>query len=95
MPVDPVPLPPQSPALKGRHTLVLDLDSTLIYTQDGSPEGWIPDFVFPSVRYYSYKRPYVDMFLKRVSELYEVVLFTAGTHDVRISIEWMDGWKDG
>ncbi len=37
----------------------------------------------------------MDMFLKRVSELYEVVLFTAGTHDVRISIEWMDGWKDG
>ncbi len=91
LPVGPVPLPPQSPALKARHTLVLDLSGTLIWTEEGRPnEERIPDFVFPTRSWFSYKRPYVDKFLKRVSELYEVVLFTAGVHAVRISIEWMD-----
>lgn len=65
-----------------KKTLVLDLDETLVHsTLDGSSHT--SDFVFPvtlgpvthmvAVR----KRPHLNTFLSRVSDLYEVVVFTA------------------
>lgn len=69
--------------------LVLDLDETLIHSHhDGLVRlnvkpGTPPDFVLRveidrhPVRFYVYKRPHVDYFLKMVSQWYELVVFTA------------------
>ncbi|KAF8695937.1 hypothetical protein HU200_036813 [Digitaria exilis] len=62
-------------------TLVLDLDETLVHsTMDQCDDA---DFTFP-VFYdmnehlvYVKKRPHVHMFLQRVAEMFEVVIFTA------------------
>ncbi|KAJ2807193.1 Nuclear envelope morphology protein 1, partial [Coemansia furcata] len=64
-----------------RKILVLDLDETLIHS---SPQGSYRahhriEVVIDKVAclYYVYKRPHVDYFLRRVSEWYKVVIFTA------------------
>ena len=73
----------------GKKTLVLDLDETLIHT---SPYSHIPhdfsldtDFRYKQdlkgVGYYVSKRPGLEKFLKDMSEIYELVVFTAGTQD--------------
>ncbi|KAH7108279.1 NLI interacting factor [Auriculariales sp. MPI-PUGE-AT-0066] len=74
-------LPPLSAAHAGRKCLVLDLDETLVHSSFKLLPA--PDYVIPfeyemqlhSV--YVVKRPGVDAFLKRMGELYEVVIFTA------------------
>ncbi|KAI8322644.1 hypothetical protein GQ54DRAFT_259659 [Martensiomyces pterosporus] len=64
-----------------KKTLVLDLDETLIHS---SPQGSYRahhriEVVIDKVAclYYVYKRPHVDYFLRKVSEWYKVVIFTA------------------
>ncbi|KAJ1664810.1 Nuclear envelope morphology protein 1 [Coemansia sp. RSA 1813] len=64
-----------------KKTLVLDLDETLIHS---SPQGSYRahhriEVVIDKVAclYYVYKRPHVDFFLRKVSEWYKVVVFTA------------------
>jgi len=66
---------------KEKKVLVLDLDETLIHsTSRGSRNH---DYMIEVLLdkhiclYYVYKRPYVDSFLKKVSEWYKVVVFTA------------------
>ncbi|KAG8897022.1 hypothetical protein FRB99_008509 [Tulasnella sp. 403] len=74
-------LPPVAPAHKGRKCLVLDLDETLLH----SSFKLIPqaDYVVPVEiewqwhNVYVIKRPGVDSFLKKMGELYEIVIFTA------------------
>ncbi|KIO30323.1 hypothetical protein M407DRAFT_69306 [Tulasnella calospora MUT 4182] len=74
-------LPPVAPAHKGRKCLVLDLDETLLH----SSFKLIPqaDYVVPVEiewqwhNVYVIKRPGVDNFLKKMGEIYEVVIFTA------------------
>ncbi|KAL5631457.1 hypothetical protein ACGC1H_007098 [Rhizoctonia solani] len=74
-------LPPLSPAHAGRKCLVLDLDETLVH----SSFKLIPqaDYVVPVEiewqwhNVYVIKRPGVDNFLKKMGELYEIVIFTA------------------
>lgn len=74
-------LGPQPAHLKGRKTLVLDLDETLIHSSYGYTRN--PDIVLPiraqgvTHMIHINKRPGVEKFLARVSELYEVVVFTA------------------
>lgn len=74
-------LPPKSSEFAGMHTLVLDLDETLVHcTVDPIPNA---DLVFPvnfnniSYEVYVRKRPFLDEFLEAVSKQFEVVLFTA------------------
>ena len=74
-------LPPKASEFAGLHTLVLDLDETLVHcTVDPVPNA---DLVFPvnfngsSYQVYVRKRPYLDEFLEAVSKQFEVVLFTA------------------
>lgn len=67
--------------LKGRKTLVLDLDETLVHSSFKYVRHC--DFVIPVEienqihNVYVIKRPGVDEFLRRCGELFEVVVFTA------------------
>lgn len=74
-------LNPVSDQLSGRKCLVLDLDETLVHSSFKYIHQ--ADFVIPVEiegqyhNVYVIKRPGVDEFMKRVGELYEVVVFTA------------------
>ncbi|KAG5361551.1 Phosphatase PSR1 [Yarrowia sp. C11] len=74
-------LNPVSDQLAGRKCLVLDLDETLVHSSFKYIHQ--ADFVIPVEiegqyhNVYVIKRPGVDEFMKRVGELYEVVVFTA------------------
>ncbi|KAJ7096387.1 HAD-like domain-containing protein [Mycena epipterygia] len=74
-------LPPIAPEHVGRKCLVLDLDETLVHSSfKPIPQ---PDFIVPVEiefhwhHFHVLKRPGVDDFLKRMGEIYEVVVFTA------------------
>ncbi|KAI9648615.1 hypothetical protein NHQ30_003253 [Ciborinia camelliae] len=74
-------LPPIAPRFKGKKCLVLDLDETLVHSSFKVLHQ--ADFTIPVEiegqfhNVYVIKRPGVDQFMKRVGELYEVVVFTA------------------
>lgn len=74
-------LPPITKQFKHKKCLVLDLDETLVHSSFKYLRS--ADFVLPVDiddqihNVYVIKRPGVDEFLKRVGELYEVVVFTA------------------
>jgi RNA polymerase II subunit A small phosphatase-like protein len=74
-------LPPVRPEHQGRKCLVLDLDETLVHSSFKLIHQ--ADFTIPVEiegayhNVYVIKRPGVDQFMKRVGELYEVVVFTA------------------
>ncbi|TWU75486.1 hypothetical protein ED733_005297 [Metarhizium rileyi] len=74
-------LPSIAPEHKGRKCLVLDLDETLVHSSFKILHQ--ADFTIPVEiegnyhNVYVIKRPGVDEFMKRVGELYEVVVFTA------------------
>ncbi|KAF7187123.1 putative phosphatase PSR2 [Pseudocercospora fuligena] len=74
-------LGPIQDRFKGRKCLVLDLDETLVHSSFKILHQ--ADFTIPVEiegqyhNVYVIKRPGVDQFLKRVGELYEVVVFTA------------------
>ncbi|KAL9607941.1 MAG: hypothetical protein Q9167_007192 [Letrouitia subvulpina] len=74
-------LPPMNPRFKGKKCLVLDLDETLVHSSFKILHQ--ADFTIPVEiegqfhNVYVIKRPGVDQFMKRVGELYEVVVFTA------------------
>ncbi|KAK7207340.1 NIF-domain-containing protein [Myxozyma melibiosi] len=86
-PTDPDAIPPTTllapvqDEFKDRKCLVLDLDETLVH----SSFKYLPqaDFVIPVEiegqfhNVYVIKRPGVDDFLKRVGQMYEIVVFTA------------------
>lgn len=87
MPPEPDPrtftplLPPKDRVLQSRNTLVLDLDETLVHSsfKPVSPADMVIDIELDGAMHQVYvkKRPFVDEFLARVSELYEVVVLTA------------------
>jgi RNA polymerase II subunit A small phosphatase-like protein len=74
-------LPPITPRFRGKKCLVLDLDETLVHSSFKILHQ--ADFTIPVEiegqyhNVYVIKRPGVDQFMKRVGELYEVVVFTA------------------
>ncbi|KAF7321323.1 Protein phosphatase [Mycena kentingensis (nom. inval.)] len=74
-------LPPIAPEHVGRKCLVLDLDETLVHSSFKSIQS--SDFIVPvEIEYqfhnvYVIKRPGVDNFLKKMGEIYEIVVFTA------------------
>ena len=74
-------LSPVSKTFKNKKCLVLDLDETLVHSSFKYLRS--ADFVLPVDiddqihNVYVIKRPGVDEFLRRVGELYEVVVFTA------------------
>ncbi|KAI8972241.1 NIF-domain-containing protein [Trametes punicea] len=74
-------LPPVAPQHAGRKCLVLDLDETLVHSSLRPVNS--PDYIVPVEiesywhNFYVLKRPGVDEFLRRMGEIYEVVVFTA------------------
>ncbi|KAL3851420.1 hypothetical protein ACJIZ3_013302 [Penstemon smallii] len=68
-------------------TVFLDLDHTLIHSTEARLHQPLDiyDFVVTSpndeteIKFYVQKRPYVDEFLKFLSERFEIVVFTAGS----------------
>ncbi|KAF2222607.1 HAD-like domain-containing protein [Elsinoe ampelina] len=74
-------LPETRPEHRGRKCLILDLDETLVHSSFKILHQ--ADFTIPVEiegqyhNVYVIKRPGVDAFMKRVGELYEVVVFTA------------------
>lgn len=74
-------LPVKQPAHQRMHTLVLDLDETLVHSSF-KPVADV-DFVVPVEidgmyhNVYVLKRPGVDEFMRRVGQIFEVVVFTA------------------
>ncbi|GJQ11356.1 hypothetical protein GpartN1_g3147.t1 [Galdieria partita] len=75
-------LPVQSERMKGRKTLVLDLDETLVHSSfdDSKHES---DFTLNldisniSMTLFVKKRPWCDEFLQKVSQIFEIIIFTA------------------
>jgi RNA polymerase II subunit A small phosphatase-like protein len=74
-------LEPQLPEFKGKKTLVLDLDETLVHSTFEPVQN--PDLILPvRIQGMTYKinvikRPGVEEFLAEVGEMFEVVIFTA------------------
>lgn len=78
-------LKPQRSDVKGRKTLVLDLDETLVHSSFKAPSGREPpaDIVLPVdiegriCNVYVLVRPGCVKFLNEMAKHYEVVIFTA------------------
>jgi len=77
-------LPPQSDEHKGRRTLVLDLDETLVHCHPsllvGSPPPALHlriDVTNPPLNAHVYVRPFAQLVLALVAQVFEVVVFTA------------------
>lgn len=65
----------------GNKTLVLDLDETLVHSvfgKDPNPE-WTFSFIFNQEYFLvsTHKRPYLDEFLDKVFDLFEIVFYTS------------------
>ena len=79
-------LNPQPEHLKGRKTLILDLDETLVHSQFKQVKK--PDYVIPVdiegklCNIFVLKRPGTDYFLQQMSKHYEVVIYTASLSKV-------------
>jgi len=74
-------LPPIAPEHVGRKCLVLDLDETLVHSSlKRIPQ---PDFIIPVeielhwLHFHVLKRPGVQDFLRKMGEIYEIVVYTA------------------
>lgn len=80
-----VVIPPQSDRHKGKKTIVLDLDETLIKSFYNEPEefDFTIDIQFPHMgkiieqHVYIKKRPGLDEFLQTLAERFELIMFTA------------------
>ncbi|KAF8070196.1 protein phosphatase [Lyophyllum atratum] len=71
-------LPPILPEHAGRKCLVLDLDETLVHSSFKAPDFIVPvEIEYHWHHFHVLKRPGVDDFLKKMGEIYEVVIFTA------------------
>eukprot|EP00494_Astrolonche_serrata_P027362 UN27625 len=88
-------LGPQKDEHKGRKTLVLDLDETLIHSsmQKDANHSFSFDVNFggETETIYVAKRPHVDAFLEEMGKIYEVVVWTASVPDyANIAIDKLD-----
>lgn len=80
-----VVIPPQSEKHKGKKTIVLDLDETLIKSFYNEPDefDFTIDIQFPHMgkiieqHVYIKKRPGLDEFLQTLAERFELIMFTA------------------
>ena len=79
-------LGPQPEHLRGRKTLVLDLDETLVHSQFNQVRN--PDYTIPvdiegrTSNIYVMKRPGAEYFLEQMAKYFEVVIYTASLSKV-------------
>ncbi|KAI9591344.1 NLI interacting factor-like phosphatase-domain-containing protein [Syncephalis fuscata] len=81
--------------LPARKTLVLDLDETLVHADQhgGSRVDHVVEVVMDGYAqlYFIGKRPHTDYFLRKVSQWYELVVFTASLPEYADPvIDWLD-----
>lgn len=80
-------LPEKDKKFFKKKTLVLDLDETLVHSGflPFNPSDIILKIEFEGVIHdiHVLKRPYVEEFLKKMAELFEVVIFTASLSKVK------------
>lgn len=88
-------LGPQKENDKGKKTLVLDLDETLVHSSF-QPVSQC-DLILPveiedqTCYVYVLKRPGVDQFLRKMSQLYELVIYTASLSKYADPLlDWLD-----
>ena len=79
-------LGPQPEHCRGRKTLVLDLDETLVHSQFNQVRN--PDYTIPVdiegriSNIYVMKRPGAEYFLQEMAKYFEVVIYTASLSKV-------------
>ncbi|CAG0891800.1 unnamed protein product [Cyprideis torosa] len=90
-------LPDRRKEDEGRKCLVIDLDETLVHSSFKPISN--ADFVVPvemdgvTHQVYVLKRPHVDVFLKKMGEIYECVLFTASLAKYADPVaDFLDKW---
>ncbi|XP_065878997.1 uncharacterized protein [Euphorbia lathyris] len=79
-------LPPLISPGKGKRTVFLDLDETLVHSKADPPPQLFDFIVRPVIdgevmNFYVLKRPGVDAFLEAMAAKYELVVFTAGLRE--------------
>jgi len=78
-------LPPQAKEDRGKLTVVLDIDETLIHTtrSQAEPSKGLDTFVIKvqDETFTVLKRPSLDVFLERAAAKYELISFTAGVEE--------------
>ncbi|MCL7031256.1 hypothetical protein MKW94_011432 [Papaver nudicaule] len=62
---------------KTKKLLILDLDETLVHHSESFASSYALSFTMEGSTYYFNPRPYAREFLERVSQLFDVVVFTA------------------
>ncbi|KAI3861600.1 hypothetical protein MKW98_000552 [Papaver atlanticum] len=67
--------------IQEKKLLMLDLDETLVHVSKSLQESYAHSFPGVKCTYYVYLRPYVHKFLERVSQLFDVVIFTASDQE--------------
>jgi len=77
-------LPPQDKLVRGKLTVVLDIDETLVHTSKRQEKANSLDTfticVFDEV-FTVFKRPSLDLFLEKAAAKYELISFTAGIEE--------------
>lgn len=87
------PLVPSNPS---RKTLILDLDETLIHSLSKGGKmssGHMVEVKLGThaILYYIHKRPHCDLFLEKVTQWYDVVIFTASVQEYADPvIDWLE-----
>lgn len=65
------------PPIKGKKTVIFDLDETLVHTEPYKPHPDVKYIVFPESHDYVFLRPGSDEVLKYANEMFDVFIFTA------------------
>ena len=66
---------------ESRKVLVLDLDETLVHCSPFPPHPDVQSYKFDDDECYIFLRPNVEEFLEKVTAMFEVYIFTAGTKE--------------
>lgn len=66
------------PPIPHKKTLIFDLDETLIHSSDFPPHSLVEAFKSGDPPFYVFKRPGLDDFLKKISQKFDLFIFTFG-----------------
>ena len=79
---------------KRNYSLIVDLDETLIHYEEVNSDKNFNTSLFAIFQNNGkgkfFVRPYADLFLKEMSQYYEITIFTAAVKDVRETVSCYD-----